>query len=183
MSARRNNSHSLLDMLATRRRNVADWEKDRAIEPSPRINRHLEEERKEIKKLKKQLRGMGINVDDYPMDEDPSSRRTASSKKPPKPEEDKTISNTRKEEPPNIIWILGLFLVSLLTATLVSIVIEDIYKVILVFIFTLLLLGILLPFIALRYNFLSEARWLKSYIATLEKLPLLDSILKTPENK
>lgn len=171
-------------MLATRRKNVADLEKERAIESAPRFNRRLEEERKEIRKLKKQLRDLGVKVDDSPLDGDPSLRRLPRSNSPPKKAGKKdAISESKKEEPPNIIWIAGLFLISIFAATAVSLVVVDVYKITLVFIFTLLTLGILLPFIALRYNFLSEVRWLRSYIATLEKIPMLDTIIKTFRKK
>jgi len=178
-------AHSLLEILAIHRKNVADYERERSIGFNASLNRRLEDERREIRKIKKQLRDIGVKVAENPLDGDSPKLHTTgkyeneTQSQRPRNQKRNTRSQKNKDEPPpSFMWILLLFVVGIGAATIVSIVVDDIFKIAIVFIFTLLLLGVILPFIALRSGFLSQSKWFQSYIATLEKIPLLNEILK-----
>jgi nucleoside phosphorylase len=63
-------NHPLFKVLATRRKNVADYLLQKAIGFSTENNRRIEIEREEIVRIKRQLKLLGLKVDDDPIDED-----------------------------------------------------------------------------------------------------------------
>ena len=65
-----NKSHPLFNVLEVHRKNVVDYLYQQAIGFSTENNRRIEIERKAISKIKQQLEGMGIAVDNDPIDND-----------------------------------------------------------------------------------------------------------------
>jgi hypothetical protein len=187
----------LLEILETHRQNAEVYMRQLAIAPNDvPMQQHLRREINQIAIRKQQLHQKGMKVEDQWMDSLPNERTINA------PYLVKNISHDDKEELSfqeaaqaypskarerkghpqptgyHIGWIIGLIGVAAAIAVLMDLVITDLYKLIAVFIFTLLLLGIVLPFIALQNGTLSKQLWFKSYVATLEKIPLFGDLLK-----
>jgi hypothetical protein len=183
-----NNKHPLLQSLEIRRKNVADYLIQQAIGFNTETNRRIEIERAEIARIKRQLKSIGISVKDEPIDED-ESNIDDSDKGLEKKDEDRQIPKKFPKPQKSYEagfqpgWIILIIVVSAGLALVLSLLISDIYILIVSFIFILLLLGIILPFLALQNRTLSQEKWLKSYIATLKQIPLLGNVIKSFEKK
>lgn len=172
-------SETLRELLATHRANVRDLVKEKAIGFDTTLNRKLERERSEIVEIKEKLHSLGIGVEDDPLDgQGKPSVRLQQGRSEPNPQKPTAQTSETRTSATHPAWILLLFAVALSLSAVVMMQLRDIAATLIVFVFVLITLGIVLPFIGLQNKDLSQALWLRSYIATLQKVPGLGEILK-----
>jgi len=112
------------------------------------------------------------------MEVDMSKKRSAQANNKQEPQRSKSIESA----PSAVISILVILLVlviSIASAGIVALLLRDLLASITVFIFTLLVLGIAVPYLGLASGLLSEAVWFKTYVQVLRRVPGLDMIIET----
>ena len=75
------------------------------------------------------------------------------------------------------IVLLIVLVVSIVSAALTSVIIGDLLTSLTVFIFTLLVLAIVVPYLGLSTGLLTETSWFQTYIIVMKRIPGLEVVI------
>lgn len=76
-----------------------------------------------------------------------------------------------------VLVVTVLLVVSVISATLAAAILHDLLMSVAVFIFVLLVLAIVIPYLLLTLGLVSEDSWLQTYVLVLKRIPGLDAVI------
>lgn len=181
----------LSEAIAIRERNIADLKLQLARRDSPELRRELEHNQTELMELlreaenkaKTQAHDEGTTRG-ISLSQDKASSPSHSNKPPDQISSDAVEDKVSlPSHPPSQIFVvltLGLLFVLLVsTLTFSANYLKDPQMVLIVFLVSLIVLVVLLPFIGLSTQMIREETWFKTYLAALVKIPGLDVLINS----
>lgn len=100
-----------------------------------------------------------------------------SNKDPERQSGEMSSAGNRPSELLSLLVIMLVVIASIASATAAAYVLHDLLTSVAVFIFTLLVLAVIVPYLGLAVGLVNDAMWFKTYVLVLKRIPGLDAVI------